>query len=367
MKVALVYDRVNKWGGAERVLLALHKIWPAAPLYTSVYDRVTAPWAHVFEVRTSFIQKLPFPKNAHEYYPFLRGVAFESFNFDGFDVVISVTQEFAKAVLTKPRTLHICYCLNPVGYLWSGYEDYFAHTSSWFRKLSAPVVSFLRFYDRVAAQRPDSYVAISKVVQERIKKYYGRQSIVVYPPAQLRGDGVIHPVRVKENFFLIVSRLAPQKRLDIAIEAFNKLRWKLVIVGSGREFSRLKAMAKENIEFVGYLTDEQLSRYYNSCRAVVIPGEEDFNLVSVEAQAFGKPVVAYQRGGVAETVTHGETGWFFKEHDAASLVALLQRINIDSVKEKECVANAKRFREQRFEQKFKRFVDQSFMRRQGRY
>lgn len=182
MRVALVYDRVNKFGGAERVLLELHKIFPDAPLYTSVYDPVATEWAKVFDVRTSFLQNLPLPKNAHEYYPFLMGFAFESFNFDEYDVVISVTHEFAKAVITKPKTLHICYCLNPVGYLWDNYEDYFKNKPI-LKFLSSPIIKYLRWYDKIIAQRPDKYVAISKTVASRVKKIYGRESDVIYPPA----------------------------------------------------------------------------------------------------------------------------------------------------------------------------------------
>ena len=189
MKVALVYDRVNKFGGAERVLLALHEIWPEAPLYTSVYDKELTPWADSFEVRTSFLQKLPLPKNEHEMYPFLMGIAFESFNFDEFDMVVSVTHEFAKAIITKPKTFHLCYCLNPVGYLWDSHDDYFSGKSRIFREISKPIVSYLRWYDRIVAARPDDYLTISKTVQERIKRIYNRESEVIYPPVALQEVG----------------------------------------------------------------------------------------------------------------------------------------------------------------------------------
>src|ERR1035437_3756793 len=179
MKVALVYDRVNKWGGAERVLLALHKIFPEAPLFTSVYNAESAAWAKVFDVRTSFLQNFPKAKTAHELYAVLMPLAFESFNFDNFDLVISVTSEAAKGIITKPSTLHICYCLTPTRYLWSGYNDYFK--SSIFKLISKPLVSYLRFWDKIAAKRPDEYIAISIEVKNRIKKYYKRDSEVVYP------------------------------------------------------------------------------------------------------------------------------------------------------------------------------------------
>jgi len=184
MKVALVYDRLNKWGGAERVLLTLHKMFPEAPLYTSVYDKKKTPWALRFnsgqaKIKTSFLQRFPFATH-HELFAILMPIAFESFTFDEFDLVISVTSEAAKGIITKPHTKHICYCLTPTRYLWSGYEDYFKNDL--LRFFSRPAVVYLRFWDKIAAQRPDKFIAISKEVQGRIKKYYGRESEVVYPP-----------------------------------------------------------------------------------------------------------------------------------------------------------------------------------------
>ena len=171
MKVALVYDRINKWGGAESVLLALHEIFPNAPLFTSIYAKELTPWAKPFDVRTSFMQKLPIPKNKHEYYPLLMGPAFETLNFDEFNVVISVTHEFAKAIITKPHTLHICYCLTPTRYLWSGTDAYLGGSLK--KRLAEPIFNYLRFYDKIVSHRPDHYIAISRTVKDRIKKYYG--------------------------------------------------------------------------------------------------------------------------------------------------------------------------------------------------
>lgn len=353
MKVALVYDRINKWGGAEEVLLALHQFFPQAPLYTSVYDKESAPWAKVFDVRTSFLQKLPLPKKAHEYYPFLMGLAFESFNFDEFDVVISLTHEFAKAIITKPKTWHLCYCLTPTGYLWDNQSDYFWGRPSWFRNLAAPMIRYLRWYDQIVAQRPDDYVAISQTVKDRLKRHYHRDSIVIYPPISLP---VVEKRLPTGDFFLIVSRLASQKRLDIAIRAFNQLGWPLKIIGVGREEKRLRQMAKGNIEFLGYLTQERLADYYRACRAVVIPGVEDFNIVAVEAQSFGKPVVALGMGGVTETVIEGKTGWFFLEKNPQSLVALLKKIDLTKISAAKCRQNASRFSQDRFQAEFKEYV-----------
>lgn len=357
MKVSLVYDRINKFGGAERVLLALHKIFPEAPLYTSVYDKKSAPWADVFEVRTSFLQKIPLSKNAHESYPFLMGIAFESFNFDEFDLVISVTHEFAKAVITKPSTMHICYCLNPVGYLWDSYDDYFKSKPGWFKKITLPVIKYLRFYDKTISHRPDKYIAISETVQKRIKKYYGLNSIVAYPPV------VINSASKGETFgsyFLVVSRLVPQKRVDIAVEVFNKLGLPLKIIGSGKEFKSLKSLSKPNIEFLGYLPDEEVAKYYSSCKAVIIPGVEDFNLVAVEAQAYGKPVIAYGKGGVTETVVEGVTGFFFHKQNAKELAQLVSKMiaskNLEKIDPKNCIKQAKKFGFERFQKELTEYV-----------
>ena len=354
MKVALVYDRVNKFGGAERVLLALHEIFPDAPLYTSVYNKVAAPWANVFDVRTSFIQKLPLPKTAHEYYPYLMGPAFEAFIFDEYDVVISVTHEFAKSIITKPKTLHLCYCLTPTSYLLSGYDQYFSNKPL-LKFISKPIINYLRRYDKIIANRPDKYIAISKTVQERIKKYYGLESDIIYPPVNLASKGLTFRGGI---FFLIVSRLVPNKRIDIPIEAFNKLGLPLKIIGTGRQLSELKNLAKPNIEFLGFRTDEEVVSYYKSCRAVIVCGEEDFNIVAVEAQSFGKPVIAYGKGGVTETVIEGKTGWFFQEQTPDSLVQKIK--NLTEINPQDCITNAKKYSQERFKKEFKDYVLKSW-------
>ena len=372
MKVALVYDRLNKWGGAERVLLALHKLYPDAPLYTSVYDKEKAPWASVFDVRTSFLQGLPFTMN-HELFATLMPLAFESFNFDEFDLVISVTSEAAKGIITKPKTQHICYCLTPTRYLWSGYGEYFK--SSIFKFLSKPVVWYLRAWDKSAAQRPDAYIAISKEVQTRISKHYGRESEIVYPPA----DSIKHQVssiKYKENkneilntkyilhntgnYFLIVSRLVPYKKIDLAVKVFNKLKLPLKIIGAGVEMKKLKAMAGQTIEFLGYLTDKELVRYYSECKALIFPGLEDFGLTIIEAQSFGKPVIAFRAGGALETILQGRTGLFFSEQTVESLIRAIKQFNNLTIDPEDCVENAEKFSFKRFKKEFMRTIDPLF-------
>lgn len=404
MKVALVYDRVNKWGGAERVLLALHKIFPDAPLYTSVYDKEKTPWALRFnsgqaKVRTSFLQNFPFASGNHEFYALLMPLAFESFTFDEYDLVISVTSEAAKGIITKPQTKHICYCLTPTRYLWSGYDEYFKNPI--LRFISKPVISYLRFWDRIASQRPDALIAISREVQKRIKKYYNRDSSVIYPPLMLGAEVASENFRVhsagnpssksnadgananSENFessprqngqwsmvndkyFLIVSRLVPYKKIDLAIKVFNKLGLPLKIVGTGIEENRLKRMAKSNIEFLGNLTDKELVEYYKGCQALIFPGIEDFGLTVIEAQSFGKPVIAFKAGGAQESVIEENpsagsgrqkpTGIFFEVQSEKSLedaMLKFQKMNFDP---RDSMKNVEKFSFEEFKTKLKKEV-----------
>jgi len=356
MRVALVYDRVNKWGGAERVLLALHEIFPDAPLYTAVYHPETAPWAKDFQVIPSFLNKFPLDKRKHEDYPFLMPLAFESFNFDEYDIVISVTSEAAKGIITKPKTLHLCYCLTPTHYLWSHYEDYFQNRA--FRFLTKPIVKYLRTWDLIAAQRPDVYLAISQNVQNRIKQYYGRDSEVIYPPVNL--DQWSPTDEKPEDYFLIVSRLVSYKRVDLAIEVFNQLQWSLKIIGDGREKKRLKKIARGNIEFLGELTDGELLSYYQKSRAVIFPHEEDFGLVPLEAQASGRPVIAYRKGGALETVVEGETGLFFEPQTRAALAKALKRLEKMKFKPEAYQENLAKFSQARFKKEFKKRVEKEW-------
>lgn len=346
MKVALVYDRVNKWGGAEGVLLALHKIFPDAPLYTSVYSAEKAPWAKVFNVKTSFLQKFPFSSH-HELYAPLMPFAFESFNFDKYDLVISVTSESAKGIITKPETVHVSYLLTPTRYLWSGYREYFRN--DWFRYLSYPIVLYLRFWDKIAAQRPDKIIAISQEVRSRIKKYYHLDSTVVYPPVMIGSRKISNPAT---EYYLVVSRLVPYKRVDIAIKAFNKLLLPLKIVGTGSEQGRLKQMAKPNIEFLGHLTEAELLRYYQGCKCLIFCGKEDFGLTILEANSFGKPVIAYKAGGALETVDNGKTGIFFDKANPQSLEQAVRKFGKMSFNSKTCIEKAEEFSFRNFKNNF---------------
>lgn len=351
MKIAFVYDRVNKWGGAERVLLALHEIWPEAPLYTSVYNPETAPWAKDFKVFPSFLQKISYFKKKHESIPFLMPFAFENFDFNEYNVVISVSSEAAKGIITKPRTLHLCYCLTPTRYLWSGYDEYFQNKL--IKLITKPLVNYLRSWDTVAAQRPDYYLTTCQTVQARIKKYYGRESQVVYPPIDVQKFQIPKSkFQINSKYFLVVSRLVKYKKVDLVIEAFNELGWNLKIVGVGRELANLKRKAKNNIEFLGQLTDEELLPYYQNCRSVIFPQEEDFGLVPLETQACGKPVIAFGSGGARETILEGKTGLFFTEQSSECLSEVLKNFTQVTFTAEACRKQAEKFSKEKFKKNF---------------
>lgn len=295
--VALVYDRVTKWGGAERVLLALHELFPQAPLYTSIYNPKKAPWANIFPCVYSSI---PFLHSHHEEVPWLMPMAFEQFDFSNYDLVISLTSESAKGIITKPGTTHICYCLTPTRYLYSHAQTYLSNPP--FRL----VAKYLRFWDQIAARRPDKYLAVSHTVQSRISSFYHLPSTLVYPPVDT--DFFVPATNPGNSYFLVVSRLVKYKNTRSVVEVFNNLDQKLVVVGTGSQRSQLINLAGANITLVGQVPDNRLRDYYQNCRALVFMNEEDFGLVPLEAQACGKPVIALNKGGATETVVPRVTG-----------------------------------------------------------
>lgn len=357
MKIALVYDRVNKWGGAERVLLALHELFPRAPLFTSMYNNKKATWAKVFDVKTSFLQKVPLLSSNHEFVPFLMPLAFEHLSFDNYDLVISVTSESAKGILTKPKTKHICYCLTPTRYLWSGHKEYFKNKT--FKSIAHPAIYYLRKWDKVASDRPDAYIAASHEVKRRIQQYYGKDSEVLYPPLSIKDDNTNIKSK-KGNYFLIVSRFVPYKKIDLAIQACNELKLPLKIIGTGREEKNLKAIAGPTIEFHKDLTDEELIIYYKNSKALIFPGLEDFGLTIIEAQKFQKPVIAFRGGGAIETIIEGKTGLFFDKQNKQSLIKTIKQFDKYKFDGRACAKQAEKFDIKTFKSEFLRLVNKAF-------
>lgn len=353
-KVAIVYDRVNKFGGAERVLLTLHEMFPDAPLYTSVYDSKKAPWAAVFpKIYSSFLQRLPVLKNYHELMGWLMPMAFEQFNFSKYDLVISVTSEAAKGIITGTNTLHVCYMLTPTRYLWSGYGEYFKNPI--LKLLSKPIVNYLKLWDKIASQRPDKIIAISTEVQKRIKRYYDRDSEIIFPPAYLHHKKRL--LDVNHGYYLYVGRLVKYKKVDLLIDTFNDLGLPLIIVGTGSEKSKLRYKSKKNIKFLGNISDNELAEVYSNAKAFLMPQEEDFGITAVEAQSFGIPVIAYKSGGAIDTIIDGNppaqagTGIFFEEQTKASLKQAIAKSDKIVFNHKYLIKNAKNFSEENFKRK----------------
>jgi glycosyltransferase involved in cell wall biosynthesis len=322
LRVALIHDYLNQQGGAERVVQVLTEMFPGAPLYTSVYDRERMPasWRRL-DIRTSYLQRIsPRVSLARVMLP-LYPTAFEAFNLDAYDLVISSATTFAKGVLTRPETCHICYCSNPTRLLWM-YHDYMEYESlpRIVHRLLPWLVTPMRTWDFLAAQRVDYFLANSRNAQRRIAKFYRRESDVVHPPIDASR---FSPVDKPEDYFLVVARLQPYKRIDLAVQACSRLGVPLRVIGEGPDRGRLEALAGPTVSFLGRRGDEEVAAAMARCRAYVQPGEEDFGMAPLEAQAAGRPVIAYRAGGALETVEEGITGVFFDYPTMDCLAATL--------------------------------------------
>ncbi len=328
LKVALVHDYLNQEGGAERVVEALCRAYSASPLYTSLYhaDAMGPFWRDV-DIRTSFMQSLhPSLRVAKALLP-LYPFAFESFDFTGYDVALSSCSTFAKGILTGPETCHICYCHSPARYAWM-YRDYVAgmRLGRAGRVLLPAMISPLRVWDFAAAQRVDHFIANSRNTAARIAKYYRRESTVMHPPIDI---DAFEPAATTEPYFLVLARLLPYKRIDVAIEAFNRLRRPLLVVGDGPDAGRLRRLAGPTVRFAGRVDDAEARHYLRSCQALIWPGEEDLGIAPLEALASGRPVVAYQAGGAVETLVEGVTGRFFNRQTPYALMDVLRSFDPD--------------------------------------
>ena len=368
LKVAICYDRVNKFGGAERTLLTLHEMFPNAPLYTSVVDLENASWAKVFpKIYTSFLQKIPFARNNHELFGWLMPLAFETFNFNDYDLVISVTSEAAKGIITNTKTLHVCYCLTPTRYLWSGKEFYFNNPPQkfkifpFFKWVSKPFVSYLKKWDKIASTRPDEIISISKAVKERITRYYGRESEIIFPPVEIKRLEI-----KKDKYYFIAGRFEPYKMLGLVVSTFNEAGLPLVVAGSGSEFFRLKRKAYKNIKFIYKPTDEELWKLYTNAKAFLMPQEEDFGIMAVEAQGFGVPVIAYSKGGALDTVVQNKTGVFFDAQSKESLKQAIAKFDTMRFNYNYLTNNAKIFEKSKFKKHLQRSLVRSYISWRGR-
>lgn len=361
-KLALVHDDLMQAGGAEKVVAVLHRLYPDAPIFTSIYDsRNTLREFRDADIRTSYLQHWPTSTRAlHKLAVAAYPVAFEEFNFNEYDVVLSSSSRFAKGVITPPDTCHICYCHSPARFLWRHHE-YLGRsaTTRFLSPLMINVLSRLRIWDIVSAQRVDYFVANSYNIARRIRKYYRREAAaVIYPPIE---TSLYRPAPDHEigAHFLIVSRLVGYKRIDLAIEACNRLSLPLKIVGGGPEEKALKRLAGPTVSFLGRLSNEQVSHEFARCRALIFPGEEDFGMTPLECMASGRPVVGYGHGGALETIVDGKTGVFFSEHTVDSLASALIDIQKMRVHPGALQTHASRFDVSVFREQMSEFVDQA--------
>jgi glycosyltransferase involved in cell wall biosynthesis len=367
VRIALAHDYLIRMGGAERVLFQLHKLFPEAPIYTLLYDKEEmGGYFKNADIRVSFLQKFPrFFKNDQKHLLPFSPIAVETFDLRDFDLIISSSSAFAKAIITRPGTVHVCYCHSPAGFLWDG--GYLNQLRLGFirRCLAGFLIHYLRIWDKSSSKRVDYFIANSKSTREKIKKYYRGEATVVYPPAPLadmneffesyRNQIFAGPRR---EYFLIVSEPALDQKIDLAVEAFNKLKLPLVIMGSGSDFEKISRLAEPNIRFLGWQREEIKKKYLKNCTAFICPGQNDFGMAAVEAMSYGKPILAFRGGLAGETVLEGVTGEFFDEPVAEILADGVRRLreNLSNFSPLVIRKWAEKFSEEKFRREIMDFV-----------
>ncbi len=367
-KIAIVCDWLMGTGGAERVVYEVHKMYPDAPIYTSQYDDnpdiwYGFNWFEDAEIHTTVLQKLP--KSLKKFLPVLRGIVFSRLNLSQYDIVISITGAEAKAVHTDKHTLHICYMHAPTHYYWQRHNEYlknpgFPKGTNWLAKTALRLlVSPLRVWDRHAAKQPDVIIANSTHTQEMIKKYYRRESIVIFPPVEIERfksrNSVTTPAR---HGFVVAGRQTPYKRIDLAVAAATKLKVPLIVIGNGPEHNRLVKMAGRNVTFLTAVNDEDMPKHLQSSLALIFPTNvEDFGIVPIEAMASGTPVIAYAKGGPRDYIIPNKTGIFFDRLSAQSLAKAMENFNPKRFNPKTISEYSERFAAPRFKKQFKQQID----------
>jgi glycosyltransferase involved in cell wall biosynthesis len=355
-RVALVHDFLLDLRGAERVFAALCDMWPDADVFTPVYNE--ADTEHRFAdrtIHTSFLQRLhPTSRTFRTLLP-LYPLAVESFDLGDYDLVISSSSAWAHGVLPAENAVHVCYCHNPFRYAWNARDTTLAEHNPLIRIALGLIFTRWRQWDWIAAQRVDAYLANSQTTRRRIARYFNRDATVVYPPVE---TSRFSPGEVGD-YYLIVSELMPHKRIHVAVEAFNRMGRKLVIVGDGPEARRLRRMAGPTVNVEGRVSDERVAKLAQGCRALVVTATEEFGIAAVEAQAAGRPVIAHASGGARETIVEGVTGTFYERNDPASLVEVVTGFDDLAVDPRACAENAQRFGVARFERQMRQAVERA--------
>lgn len=358
MKVAFVHEYLNQFGGAEIVLRHMHHLYPDAPVYTLIHDPKSMPDdINSWDIRAvGWSKYLPFKSQFYRNYALIYPTMVEQIDLREFDLVISSSYLWTRGVITPSRCLHISYCYTPSRQTWELYFDYKESYSRFIRKVIYPFAfNYLRMWDRLAADRVDEYIAVSKNVRQRIRKYYRRDSEVIYPPVESEKFKLSTK---SDDYYICLSRLVPYKRIDLAIKAFNKLGRKLIIVGTGNHDNYLKSLSKKNIEFTGFVSSLERSDLLAGAKALIFPGEEDFGLVPVEAQLVGKPVIGLGKGGILETVEDGVSGIHFAEQTPESIISAVERFEkgIDSFEPNQIRKLAMRFDQKVFRDNMQDYI-----------
>ncbi len=357
MKVALVHDWLTGMRGGEKCLEVLCELFPDAPIYTLLHNKGSmSPVIESKRIVTSFIDRLPAKKKQYRKYLPLFPFAVAQFDLSEYDLVISTSHAVVKNVKVRNGAVHICYCFTPMRYVWDMYEQYFGKGKAGVMTRAAMkiIAPMLRWWDVKTSSHVTYFVAISEEVRKRIRRHYSREAEMIYPPVDTEQFQLSE---TDEDFYLIVSALVPYKRVDLAVEAFNANGKKLIIAGTGPESEKLKVMAKPNIEFLGWQSDDELAQLYGRCRALIFPGVEDFGIVPLEAQASGKPVIAFGQGGALETIVEGKTGLFFRRQTAESLQEMIQQSSLIKFNPPEIRRHALQFSRSNFQHKIKQSID----------
>lgn len=366
MKFALVHDWLNQMGGAEDVLANLVAMYPDSPIYTSIYAADIMPDVYrQWDIRTLWMNRLPAIHRHHQPYLPLYPLAWGGLDLSAYDVVLSNKSGFCHGFRYGDNTLHICYCLAPTRYVWQ-LDSYIAREGlgKWAERGLRPLIAYLRRWDYRAAQRVHHFIAISSEIRARIQRYYGRDSVIIYPPVDTSRFQPVAPQEVGD-YFLIVSRLIPYKRIDLAVQAATRLGVPLKIGGQGRDMERLRAMAGPTVEFLGYVPDDALPELMARCRAFIFPGLEDFGITPVQAQAAGRPVIAYGGGGALDTVLPAITGEFFSEMTVDALTQVMAQFDAGRYAPQRIREQALRFDKQQFERQLGAFVQAAWQAHQS--
>ena len=357
LKIAIVCDWLTNQGGAEKVILGLHQLFPDAPIYTSLYNPDKLKGFERAEIHTSFIQKIPGAVTHHQLFLYLMPRAFESFDLDKYDIIISSSHSCAKGIIVKPGTLHISYCHSPMRYAWENHQNYIKEyaISGLVKKIAPFLIHRIRLWDRLSSDRVDQFIANSNYIKSRIRKFYRRDSEVIYPFIET-ANYTSH--KTQSNFYLAVGRLTSYKKFDLIVDTFNRLELPLKIVGTGNMLKKLKEKAKSNIEFLGYTSDSELRDLYGQAKALIFPQCEDFGIIPLEAMASGCPVIAYQKGGALETIIDRETGIFFPEQTTESLIEAIDLFQSLAFDKQKIIAHAKKFDKEHFNKNILDYIGQ---------